>query len=356
MLTPSKPASAERIRLTVGGVANDTWTGWQVDSDLLTPADGFELELYTRQQVRLPAAVAEGAACELTLGDDKVLTGRVDELEHDVSRRGHTVRIVGRDLAGALVDCSTPFVSLREATLQQIVDEVVKPLGIGKVAIHAPSAKVRRRVQVEPGQTAWNALQQVAMANGLWPWMQPDGTLVVGAPDYAAAPVGDLTLQLDGADNNVTRMSVRRSMAESHSPITVLGQHGQFDGDGYQVDRVGLSAKVQDDALARRGIFRPRVVVASDCDNHAQAAERANKLLADSQLAGFEIRAQVAGWHASGGAVWMPGQRVRVVSEPHGLSATYFVMARTLRLTRRDGAVTQLSLRQDKTWSVGGAA
>lgn len=354
MPMPSNPQAPDRIRLTVAGVANDTWTGWQVDSDLLTPADGFQLELYTRQQVPLPDAVTAGAACELALGDDRVLTGRIDELEQEVSRHGHTVRIVGRDLAAALVDCSTPFVSLREATLQQIVDDVVKPLGITRVDIRAPKARVRRRVQIEPGQRAWEALMQVAQAGGLWPWMQPDGTLVVGAPDYSVAPVGDLALKIDGADNNVASLSLRRSMAERYSQITVLGQHGQFDGDGFGVDRVGLHAKVSDDALAQRGIFRPRVVVASDCDSTDLATARARKLLADSKLQGFEIRARVPGWRASGGAVWMPGQRVRLVSEPHGLDGTYFVMARSLRLTRRDGAMTDLSLREDKTWIVGG--
>lgn len=348
------PTRSERIRLTVGGVVNDTWTGWSVDSDLLTPADAFELELYTRAAPTLPPEVAEGAPCTLDLAGDAVLTGVIDEVEHEVDRRGHTVRIVGRDLAAPLVDCSTPFVSLREASLQEIVDQVVKPLGVSRIELRTDTAKVRRRIQVQPGQSAWQALQQVAEANGLWPWMEPDGRLVVGGPDYATPPVGVLVLRTGTAatGNNVERLSVRRSIADRYSQVTVLGQHGAFEGDGWDTDRTTLQAKIQDTALARRGIFRPRVVVDSGCDSTDLARARAQKLLADSEMAGFEAVALVPGWRASGGTVWTPGQRVRLVSEPHGLDGTYFLMARTLRLTRRSGAIAELHLREDKAWVV----
>ncbi len=84
------------------------------------------------------------------------------------------------------------------------------------------------------------------------------------------------------------------------------------------------------------------------------ATTRARKLLADSRLEGFEIRAVVMGHRADNGQVWNPGQRVIVRSEPHGLDGTYFLMARTLRLTRGEGAITELRLREDKMWVLDG--
>lgn len=356
MPTPLDHTAGDRISVTVGGVANDTWTGWRVESDLLTPADAFELELYTRDRVSLPTDVAEGAPCRLALGSDVVLTGRLDDVEHEVSRGGHVVRLTGRDLAGGLVDCSTPFVSLREASLKQIVDQVVRPMGIAKVRLQADKPATRRRIQVQPGQSAWEALQQLAEANGLWPWMEPDGTLVVGGPDYTAAPVGTLTLRVDGRGNNVERLNLRRSIANRYSEVVVLGQHGAFGGGQWLTDRTALKARQVDSALQQRGIYRPRVVVDASCDSGDLATARARKLLADSQLSGVELRAQVAGWRATGGAVWTPGQRVQVQSEPHNLDSTYFIMARTLRLDRRSGAVTELSLREDKRWILGNRA
>lgn len=338
------------VRLSIGGLTHDTWDGWSIESDLLMAADGFELELHTKTSTRLPSVLKEGAACSISLGLDRVLTGQIDEYEHDVSRQGIAIRITGRDRAAPLVDCSAPFVSMREASLAQIIDEVVKPLGITQVEIRAAQAKTRRRIQIEPGQSAWEALLQVAEANGLWPWVEPDGRLIVGGPDYNAPPVGALILRVDGVGNNVQRLSVRRSIANRYSQITVLGQHGQYDNDGLDGKRAHLRSVIQDETLARRGIFRPKVVIDSASENQDMATTRARKLLSDSRLEGFEIRAVVHGHRADNGKVWTPGQRVIVRSEPHELDGIYFLMARTLRLSRGEGEITELRLREDKMW------
>lgn len=351
---PTPNNAAEQIRLAIGNHAHELWDGWSVESDLLTPADAFQLELYTRDPGPLPPQLSEGSPCTLSLGSDRVLTGVVDEIELDVSRQNRTIRINGRDNAAVLVDCSTPFVSMREVGLADIIDQVVKPLGITRTEIRAEKAKTRKRIQIEPGQSAWEVLLQVAEANGLWPWMEPDGRLVIGGPNYTAPPVATLVLREDGQGNNIERLSLRRSMPARYSQVTVLGQHGQYDNDGYDTSRSKLKTVVKDEVLARRGIFRPKVVVDSSCENQDMSQARARKLLADSRLEGFEIRAVVMGHRAGNGAVWSPGQRVHVFSEPHGLNAIYFLMSRTLRLTRREGAITELRLREDKTWVLDG--
>jgi prophage tail gpP-like protein len=342
------------IRLSIGGLSHDTWDGWSVESSLLTPADSFELELFTTKTLLLPKVLEEGAPCSLTIDGDRVLTGQVDEFEHDVSRQGIFVRIDGRDLAASLVDCSAPFVSMREASLSQIIDQVVKPLGITRVEIRAANPKTRRVVQIEPGQSAWEALLQVATANGLWPWIEPDGTLVVGGPDYTTEPVSTLIMREDGVGNNTQRLGVRRSIANRYSEITVLGQHGQYDPDELDTKRSHLRSTVQDQALARRGIFRPKVVIDSSSESQDMATTRARKLLSDSRLEGFEIRGIVKGHRAGNGKVWTPGQRVIVRSEPHALDDTFFLMSRTLRLSRGEGAFTELRLREDKMWVLDG--
>lgn len=349
---PNDPVPS--IRLSIGGLSHDTWDGWSVESDLLTPADAFELEIHTKQGTRLPSVVSEGAPCSLTLDGDRVLTGQIDEYEHDVSRRGISIRINGRDRAAPLVDCSAPFLSMKEASLDQILDQVVKPLGAYRVEIRAEKAKPRRRIQIEPGQTAWEALLQVAEANGLWPWVEPDGRLIIGGPDYTTPPVGVLIMREDGVGNNVERLSVRRSIANRYSQITVLGQHGQYENDGLDTKRSHMRSVIEDETLARRGIFRPKIVIDSSSENQDMATTRARKLLADSRLEGFEIRAIVKGHRSQSGKIWTPGQRIVVRSEPHGINDTYFLMSRTLRLSRGEGEITELRLREDKMWVLDG--
>lgn len=70
-------------------------------------------------------------------------SGRLDEFEHVISRQDISMRINGRDRAAPLVDCSAPFVSMREASLAQILEQLVRPLGIIQIEIRTDQAKSR---------------------------------------------------------------------------------------------------------------------------------------------------------------------------------------------------------------------
>ena len=108
--------------------------------------------------------------------------------------------------------------------LNQIIEKIVKPLGFSKIRIDAAKTNKTHKVQIEPGSRAWDALTQYAEANGVWPWMEPDGTLVVGGPDYTTAPIAELVLRVSGDNNNIKSLEVERNMAARYSEVTVLGQ------------------------------------------------------------------------------------------------------------------------------------
>ncbi|PTQ68137.1 phage baseplate assembly protein [Pseudomonas sp. GV071] len=337
---------SESISLAIGGEAHAHWDSWSVESDLRTPADGFELALHTQDTARLSQVLVEGAPCTLSLGADRVLSGQIDELIHEVSRSGVTIKVTGRDRAAALVDSSVPSVYLRNASLAEIVQQLVKPFGITQIEIRAAAEKPNRLIQFERTQNAWQALTKVVEAYAAWPWMEPDGRLVIGGPDYNAAPVHTLVMRLDGKGNNVSSLSVRRSFPSRYSKITVLAQHGQYDTDDLNPERGQLSATVQDTTVP--GNRACVVQIAAEKPEEVSAA--ALELMSVSKLESLEIQAVVQGHRNAAGSVWAPGQRVIVRSEPHGLDGTFFLMSRKLSLARTGGATTLLRLRADKTW------
>ena len=220
----------DRITVRLAGREHRDWTTYQVESDLLTPADAWRVTLGIPAD-RVPAYVKPWATMELLLGDDLVLTGRIDRIERFVAKGEATLTLGGRDNAAVLVDCSAPIRTRREVDLAEAVDLLVKPLGLTKVRVDATGHK--KKVEVEPGMTAWDALKRLCEANGCWAWCEPDGTLVVGGPDYAAPPVAELVLRLDGLGNNVKSVSVVDDVSGRHSEVTVLGQtHGTESASG----------------------------------------------------------------------------------------------------------------------------
>jgi prophage tail gpP-like protein len=353
-------ADAEKVALIINGHEHRDWAQYEVDSDLLTPADAWRVSIGLpgdKNDGKLPAYLEPWAPVTLAIGGQVVMRGRVDTVDVAVGAGGeHTLAIAGRDLAGVLVDCSAPVFAARQCSLAEIVAKMVRPLGITKIRVDAGKA-LHDKISVDPGMTAWDALQRVCEQNGCWPYIAPDGTLVIGGPDYTDAtnpPVGQLTLRFDGRGNNVQRLALRRGMQERFSQATVLGQ---AHGGAFSVGAHNIRGSARDTA-ADAPANRPKIVVEADCDNVGHAQRRARKIIADGKLAAFEIHATVHGHRVlgapaattGGSPLWTPGQRVRVLSEPHNLNGVYYLTRRTLLCSRTGGLATELVLKPDALW------
>lgn len=326
------------VTLLINGKTHGQWTDYDIVSDLLTPADDFSVTL-GRPVDADPTAVKEGDKVQVRVGSDTVLSGRIDLVRTTTEKGGKTLTIQGRDDAGILLDCSAPLFNAQEMDLQVIIDKIVKPLGLAKIRIDAAKTDKTHKVQIEPGSRAWDALAQYAEANGVWPWMEPDGTLVVGGPDYTAEPVAELVLRQNGENNNIKRLEIERNMAARYSEVTVLGQS--------HTGKHNIKATAKDEALK---LHRPLIVTEADVDSTAEAARKAKKRLADSRLEGLTITAVVQGHRTDDGTLWQPGQRINVLSEPDNIDGIYFLMARTFTGGRGQGTETVLTLKEDGAW------
>lgn len=334
----------DRVAVLVGGQVYDKWSAYDIDSDLMTPADRWHVSLGLDAGSRIPPAIQPAAECVVRIGRDDVMLGLIDDIEHEVSRPSPSLTMMGRDAAAVLVDCSAPIFTAKELTLDQVVAQIVRPLGITRIEIRAEEPQRREKVSIDPGISAWDALEQAAEANGLWPWFEPDGRLVVGGPDYSTEPVDDLIMRVDGQGNNLLSLSRRVSMPGRYSEITVLGQ---AHGTAASLGKHNIKAAAKDSGIAR---YRPRVVCEGDVETVDAARSRARKLVADGRLHGLTLTALVRGHRTAAGALWTPGQRVRVQSEPHDIDDVYFLMARKFTGGRGRRTITALTLKEDGVW------
>ena len=335
--------SNERVSLLIGGKMHSAWSNYEIDSDLLTPADGWNVSLGLPGG-KFPSYVTKGALVEVKVGSDTVLTGRVDKVTEIAEKKSLSLRLSGRDFAASLVDCSAPIFTAKQLSLDEVVAKVVKPLGITKIRIAATSGGTRDKVSVEPGDTAWDTLVQVASLRGLWPWFEPDGTLVIGGPDYTTPPVATLIMRENGKGNNLIRLSKEESLNDSYSEITVLGQ---AHGTSVEGGRHSMKSTVSDPDFP---FYRPKIEVACDVDSLAQVRFKARKALADARLQALTLSALVKGHRNSDGVLWKPGQRIHVISEPHEIDGVFFMMRRGFYGGIPGGQTTEMQLKEDKVW------
>ncbi|EJB3450159.1 phage tail protein [Salmonella enterica subsp. enterica] len=362
------------ITLLLGGRQYSRWQRYRIDSDFLKGADAWQLQLGLPEQV-FPVDAVRGAPVKVRIHDEVILTGRIDSVRRDVSRKGLQLQLSGRDLAAILVDCAAPIFSARQLTLDEGIAAIVRPLGITRIRIQAQGMTRHDSIHLEPGERAWDALIKLASGRGLWPWMDPDGTLVIGGPDYTAPPVATLVLSQEPGKSNVMSLSDIRSIQGCYSDLTVLAQSHALSGSHAPVAPLDVTAPPAgevsvDDApeTAYTGgetghytrshtehdptvpYYRPQIIITGDIDNRQQLEYRARKAMADARLSGLDMIVQVSGHRTPSGELWKPGQRVRVVSAPHGIDAVYFLMGRTFSGGLPDGQVTQLRFKEDGIW------
>lgn len=332
------------VSLLIGGKAHSNWTAYSIDSDLLTPADAWEVKL-AKPAGKMPDSVTAGASVQVKVGGDTVLVGYVDQIRRRTAKTEKSLTISGRDNAAILRDCSAPIFTAKQVTLPEVIANIVKPLGITKIRIDTSQAVPEwDKISVDPGDTAWDALVHAAEGEGLWPWFDPDGTLVVGGPDYNAAPVASLILREDGTGNNVEWFDEDLSISERHSDVTVLGQS---HGTHLSMGKNALKVTVKDPAVT---VYRPKVYVDHDAPNLAATEARARKIISDSALHAHTLRASVRGHRTSDGLLWKPGQRVHVIWEEYGVDAVYFLMGRRFTGGRTGGTRTTMTLKEDGVW------
>ena len=340
------PTRNDAVTVWIGGsgLAHKEWMRYSIDSDLMVPADAWEVQL--AQPADYPAAVVPDASVTLRVGDQVAMSGYIDSVDDDLGRGRHDLKIAGRDGAGILLDCSAPIFKAQKMLLKDVVENIVKPLGVKKVRIDAANPqRLVAKVNVEPGDSAWDCLRHAAEANGLWPWFEPDGTLVVGGPDYSIEPVATLKLNRAGSGNNIETLRRSRSIVGRVSEITVLGQTPGTLADG---GRHAIRGSQKDTGVTLRS--RPKILCDYEAISKSVAEARARKQIADARIKGYQLSITVAGHHVTDDLLWTPGQRVRVQSDVFGIDQVFFIMGR--RFTGGRGVPTQTSLRlvEDGIW------
>lgn len=386
MPTQDNATGEDKITLLIGGKKHSDWSSYRIDSDFLKPADGWQLQLGLPDKV-FPAEVVRGAVVQLQVSNKAIqsgrgvtiLSGRIDEVRRTVSRLNYSLALAGRDGAAILVDCAAKVFSCNQLTLDEVIEKIVRPLGVKNIRVQADSAPRNDKVTINPGMRAWDALQKAAAGRGLWPWFEPDGTLVVGGPDYSTPPVATLVVRNDGTGNNVMELVDVRSIQGCFSELTVMGQgHARKSDSNPSLAPLPVitdiwnddgSLRLQDEESTDNGqtghhnfesvatdptvpYYRPQIVTVGDADNQQQMDYRAKKAMSDARLSGMDILAMVEGHRTADGLLWAPGQRVRIISEPHGTDGIYFLMGRSFSGGRngKSNQLTQLRFKEDGVW------
>lgn len=332
------------VVVEIDGKSHNNWKSYDIDSDFLIPADAFAFDIgVPSDSTVLPDY--SGAEVKVRINDMLVMTGIVDTVQHGISKTNRTYRLNGRDKASVLVDCSAPITNVKGLTVLDAVKKIVEPLGIKQVQLKAENNPLLDKVDIDVGETAWNAAMRCANSAGLHLWFEPNGVLIVGGADYSTPPVATLCCMKDGSQNNFEQADLSFDVSNRFSEITFLAQsHGKQGQD----NKNDLKWVYKDSEMTT---YKPKTVVVSDVDNLEALQKWAKKYIADSILEGFTLTIIVPDHKMQDGTLWQPGQRVHVICEEYDIDAIFFLMGRRFMLSRQGGTQTELRFKQDGIWT-----
>lgn len=332
------------IVLEIDGKQHKAWKSYDIDSDFLIPADAFNFEL------GLPSAETvyedlSGKSAVVKINGEIVLTGIVDATRHGFSKNNRTFSINGRDRASILVDCSAPQINVKGLTVLDGIKKIVEPLGIKKVALKAETNPTLDKIDIDVGESAWQAITKCANSAGLHCWFNPNGVLIVGGADYSTPPVATLCCVKSGKKNNFTQANLSFDVSQQFSEVTFLAQRHGRSGDDNKNDLKWVYKDPNVD------FHKPKTVVIPDVEDLAALQKMAKKHISDSQLDSFELTIIVPDHKTESGVLWQAGQRVHVICEEYDIDAIFFLMGRRFTLSRANGTQTELRFKQDGVWT-----
>lgn len=325
----------DTVRLLAAGRDFQGWKSVRVRRTMNRCAGGFDLAVSWRGRFDNPAlpAVVVGDACQVLVGEERVITGYVDEVDVAQDATMTEATVAGRDKTADLVDCSAVRGSgqWRGRRIEQVAAELAAPFGVG-VRAEADTGKPLQTFALQEGETVFEAIERMARLRALLLVADAQGDLVitrsgterVGTPLVLGKNVLSLRARADGRDR--------------YSSYTVKGQTPGAYLEGV-ASSTQMVARAKDPNVRR---YRPLIIVNDAPDVAATLQQRAQWEAKVRAARASVVHARVQGWRHDSG-LWEPNRLVHLVAPSMQLNHELLIAEVEFSLDE-SGTVSQLTL------------
>lgn len=370
--------NSHEIRIVTNGAVIGGWTGYHVDSSMITPADQFELRRpFDAQAYNL---LRRDSDVQIEIDGAPIVRGFVEGRQK--SSKAGTFRIWGRDRAGRLVDESAPSINYTGMTILQAFRSLADPwfgtislsdarnrrirVGKGKrVASGAEptftiNVRVPRRGAVHPGEKRSQIMHEIAARAGVLWWSSVDGKeIIVGKPNHNQQPQYEFVHAKLGSTKkgNIKDLMITEDDGDRYSVILCGGVGGATPHDyGSNVtDRRGVvydnfSNKIDGtgrDFIHPKRLFLPERAFESYGD--AQRVAENEQKRRDYKRHLISVEAPLHGQFLENGGpatLFAPNTVARVIDEEQDppLDDTYLIVSCAYSSNRDQGETTTMHL------------
>lgn len=287
------------VKLIINGNEFSNFLGVSIELGIDQIADGFSFTADwdpAREDLRQILQPFQYQKCEVIIGDQKIITGRIEKISPSWSSSDRLINIQGRSLTAAIVDNPVPEkTEYLNLTLAQIANKICGFYGVKVKALNDTNPIAI--AEADYGQSAAGFLQKLAAPRNILLNCDAEGALVIstGKNFGKTAPVAKLE--------------------EGMSPL--LSMSSSFDGSARyriyeaasQVSGLTVKGRAIDDDIK---IDRRKYITVSDVDQDVDVT--AYKCSATGLGDAVKLSGSLAGWHRDDGQLWNIKQIVNILS------------------------------------------
>lgn len=305
------------LDLVVGGRRYGGWTSVQVTRSMERLAGSFSVEANDRWADQGDSwPIAEEDECRAEINGETVIDGYIDSRSIELTGELRSLSYEGRDRAAALVDCSAvpDRWTIRRSSVVDIARMLAEPFNIPVSVADGLSPEREEKLVINPGDTAFQAIEKVAHDAGVLVMSDSQGGIVITRAGTTRAD----SLILGG---NIKSLSVQYDSSDRFREYILLTQRrGSDDGSPEQTR---IRAEATDEGVRRSErvqIIRPeRGITAASARRRADWEARIRAAEAES------ISVTVTGWHQPTGSLWPINALSHVQADAAGINGDLLI-------------------------------
>lgn len=293
-----------QISIRIRGNKYQGWSAFGVTRSLEQISGSFELTAHNLPDFWDKFSLSDPVTVEI---DGHIaLEGYINAVSPQYDASGSSLKVVGRDAVGDLLDCAASVddgFEFNNQSLVNILRTILRsydiPLTVAVSGINKPIT----RLAVQPGETAFDLIERACRLRA-----------VLAVSDG----VGGLVLMRAGAVKSAGRLVYGQNIIKGESTIDWSERFSLYVVKGQSEALLSSSAEEQsqpegriiDPSITR---YRPRVILAESQGNNASLKERAKWQRDFDQSRSKRATYTVQGYFAAEGELWRPNQIVSVV-------------------------------------------
>jgi prophage tail gpP-like protein len=314
----AKPGVDEvRVLLTDDGLMLTGWKAVRISRSIEVATSSFELSCSADANT-LKLISKEGAPVKISIGDDVVLSGFIETIEHTLAPRTHLITLSGRGKLADLVDCScridkvyanTSLEALCTAiAMPYSVDVFVPPNGTQAILDKLP---VLPRQIVSITETAWEVIERYARYCGMLVFESEEGELTIST---AGTELGGSGIALG---QNVEAIVCTKTTLGTFSTFNAVLSAYSAGADDEGVTNLPVVTVV---AKNNTGRLRPTYFVSEQSATDRRFVEkRVNWMASRAYGRSRRVRALVDSWRDASGSPWIPNTNYPVSADTVGI-------------------------------------